>query len=392
MTSHLEPTPGIRWMGVGRSSAADTATAADDAVRSAADGRTPALVVLFVSTAYDLADVARSAQGAVGAGVPVVGCTTSGEIAGTWAGSGHVVALALGGDGLTVRTSVGRLADGAREAGRTAARGLDDVDRPYQVLMLLSDGMAGPRSDIVRGAYGVAGAAVPLIGGCAGDDLGMQATYQLCDGEVRTDSVVGVAIGSEGPIGVGIGHGWQRAGEPLVVTESDGQRIFTLDDEPALDAYLRAAGAPAGAHDDPGLFNLLTLSYPLGLPRPGGEEVRAVLGADAADRSLLCADVPQGTVLSVMEGEAASILVGTRTAAEQVLESLGGAAPVGVVAFDCAARRAILGDDGVDREVAVLAEHLPDVPLAGFYTYGEYARLAGSRGVHNSTLVLLAFA
>ena len=115
-----------------------------------------------------------------------MGCSTSGEIADGWAGSGHVVALALGGEGLTVRTSVGRLADGAREAGRTAARGLEDVDRPHQVLMLLSDGMAGPRSDVVRGAYGVAGAAVPLVGGCAGDDLAMRATYQLCDGEVLT--------------------------------------------------------------------------------------------------------------------------------------------------------------------------------------------------------------
>ncbi len=392
MDLHHEPSSGTRWMGVGRSDAADAAAATDHAVATAAQGRTPALVVLFVSTAYDLADVARAARSAVGDDVPVVGCSTSGEIAGRWAGSGHVVALALGGDGLTVRTSVGRLADGAREAGRTAARGLEDVDRPHQVLMLLSDGMAGPRSDVVRGAYGVAGAAVPLVGGCAGDDLAMRATYQLCDGEVLTDAVVGVAIGSEGPIGVGIGHGWQRTGEPLVVTQSDGQSIHTLDDQPALDAYLRAVGAPAEAHADPALFNLSTMVHPLGLPRPGGEEVRAILGADYVGRSLLCADVPQGTVLSLMHGEAGSILGGTRTAAEQVLESLGGAAPVGVVAFDCAARRAILGEDGIDSEAAILADHLPGVPLGGLYTYGEFGRLAGSRGVHNATLVLLAFA
>ncbi|WP_396134765.1 FIST C-terminal domain-containing protein [Cellulomonas sp. ATA003] len=69
-----------------------------------------------------------------------------------------------------------------------------------------------------------------------------------------------------------------------------------------------------------------------------------------------------------------------------------GAAPVGVIAFDCAGRRAVLGADGLRREMDVLAEHLPGVPLGGFYTYGEYARVAGSRGVHNATLVLLAFA
>jgi hypothetical protein len=132
--------------------------------------------------------------------------------------------------------------------------------------------------------------------------------------------------------------------------------------------------------------------HPLGLPRPGGEEVRAVLGADYGDRSLFCGDVPQGTMIWVMEGDADTVMSGTATACEQALSQLGGQAPAGLIAFDCLARRAILGDERLREELEVIAGHAPGAPLGGFYTYGEIARTSGSRGVHNATLVLLALA
>ena len=381
-----------RWMGVGSSSETDSGAATIQAIESAIGGRPTCLVVIFAAPTHDMQTVARAAQEAVPDEVPVVGCTTSGEISGLQAGSGRLVVVALGGQGLSVRTSVGMLADGPREAGRAAAQCLVGMDRPNQVLMLLSEGLAGHLADVLRGAYGVAVAAIPLVGGCAGDELAMTRTYQLFGGEVLTGAVVGAAIGSEGPIGIGVGHGWRRFGEPVVVTESDGQRIFRFNDEPALDFYLRAVDAAPEVFENDSVWQYTTLWHPFGLPRPGGEEVRAVLGADYNDRSLFCGDVPQGTVIWMMEGDADSVMAGTRTACEQALGSLGGAAPLGIIAFDCAARRAILGDEGIRAEMQAIAEYAPGVPLGGFYTYGEIARSSGSRGVHNATLALLALA
>lgn len=381
-----------RWMDVGSSSQTDSGAATVQAIESAIGGRPTSLVVIFAAPTHDMQAVARAGQQAVSDEVPVIGCTTSGEISGLQAGSGRLVVVALGGQGLSIRTSVGMLADGPREAGRAAARGLVGMDRPNQALMLLSEGLAGDRSEVVRGAYGVAGADVPLVGGCAGDELAMTRTYQLFGGEVLTGAVVGAAIGSEGPIGIGVGHGWRRFGESVVVTESDGQRIFRLNDEPALDFYLRSVNAAPEVFSNDALWQYTTLLHPFGLPRPGGEEVRAVLGADYLDRSLFCGDVPQGTVIWGMEGDADSVMAGTRTACEQALGSLGDATPLGIVAFDCAARRAILGEEGIRAEMQAIARYAPGVPLGGFYTYGEIARNSGSRGVHNATLALLALA
>lgn len=132
------------------------------------------------------------------------------------------------------------------------------------------------------------------------------------------------------------------------------------------------------------------LFHPFGLIRPGGEEVRAVLGVDHDTRSLWCGDVPQGTVITMMRGDAETVMAGTHQAADAALAGLGDTPPLALLAFDCAARRAVLGPDGISTEAAELADRFPGTPVAGFYTYGEYSRTHGARGVHNATLVLLA--
>jgi hypothetical protein len=278
-----------------------------------------------------------------------------------------------------------------REAGAEVARCLAKLEpRPHRTLLLLSDSLAGNQQEIVRGAYDVAGAAVPLVGGCAGDDLAMSGTFVLFGDRVLRDAVIGVALGSQAPLGIGVQHGWRRVGEPMLVTRSAGNRVYTLDDRPALDVYLERLGAPA---TDPAEFTRFALSHPLGLGRRSGEDhVRFVGEADFEDRSLGCiAAVPQGGIAWFMEGDAESVLAATDTACAEALSVLDGATPLGVLAFDCIARRSVLGD-GIACEVARIGDACGGAPVAGFYTYGEIARTRGISGFHNQTLVVLAVA
>ena len=378
-----------RWLRVGTSQESDGAVAAKSAVEAAIAGDSAALVLVFVSPIYDMQQVATSAHAAA-RGAPLIGCSTSGEIGGGVAGSGRIVAVALGGGGFIARTSCGFISDGAEEAGAAAAQGLIGLEAPHRLLILLAEGLAGHHSEMVRGAYGIAGATVKLVGGCAGDDLAMAATWQIHGGEAHQGAVVGAALGSDGPIGVGVGHGWTRSGDPMVVTESDGQRIFRIDDQPALDRYLTQAGVPESEWGDVDAWPHLMLRTPLALPRPSGDDVRAVLSADPADRSLACSDVPFGALVSMMTGDSDTVISGTQRACSEAIAGLGGVPPIGFVAFDCAGRRAILGDDGLVGEMAGIADEVGDVPVGGFYTYGEFARSSGSRGVYSATLVMLA--
>ena len=62
----------------------------------------------------------------------------------------------------------------------------------------------------------------------------------------------------------------------------------------------------------------------------------------------------------------------------------------GVLVFDCVTRRDMLGDVGIRREIDVITERAGGAPVAGLFTYGEFARTRGINGFHHETLVVLA--
>jgi hypothetical protein len=352
------------------------------------------LLVVFSSDRYDLEQLIGAINERSG-GVPLIGCSTAGEIATSGPGDSGVVVVALGGSGLSVATAAATGAsERLREAGAEVASSLKEVGAgpEHRVLLMLTDGLAGDQQEIVRGAYGVAGAGVPLVGGCAGDDLKMKVTAQLYGDRVLHDAVVGAAVASEAPLGIGVRHGWRRVGEPMLVTESSSNRVFVLDGRPALDVYLERLQAPEDARSDPAVFTRFALTHPLGLSRRSAEEqVRFVGEANFEDRSLGCiAEVPQGAMVWLMEGDAESVQAATDDACGEALAALEGRPPLGMLAFDCIARRGVLGDQGIHQEVERIAGHAGGAPVAGFYTYGEIARTHGMSGFHNQTLVVLA--
>lgn len=382
-----------RWAGVARSDSPEVSAAlVRGLVDEATGGRTPTLLLVFASSTLDLPALADAIGAVVPPTVLVAGATTAGEI---WSGGARgngLVVMALGGDGLvaTSRLATGASAD-VRAAGAEVAGALDELgDAEHRVLMILADGLVGDLQELVRGAYDVAGALVPLVGGCAGDDGHMRQTFVISGGRVVTDAVVGVAMGSPAPFGIGIRHGWRRIGDAMLVTGSVGTKVLSIDDEPALDVYLRRLNAPDHVRTDPVAFTEFAMTHPIGMNRRSGEEVRFIAGADFQERSIQCiAQVPQGGVVWIMEGDDSSVLDATREACADALDALDGAQPVAMVAFDCIARRGVLGDAGIGDEVELISAAAAGAAVAGFYTYGEIARTKGTGGFHNQTLVVL---
>jgi hypothetical protein len=352
------------------------------------------LLVVFCSRSDDLPGLVRQIRSRSG-DVPMIGCTTAGEIEQNGPRDGSVVAAAFGGDGFAIGTAAAAGAsEDLRGAGARAARCLPSPeDHPYRAVMLLADGLVSDQEEILRGAYSVLGAGVPLVGGCAADGLKMTRTFQFHGDRVLTDSVVAAGIASTGPIGIGVRHGWRAAGEPMLVTASGPNRIKSLDGRPALDVFFERLGiGPEGARPEelPGLM----LMHPFGLSRHSGEEqVRFLASADLAERSLLSsAQIPQGSLVWLMEGDADAVLEATDAACSESLAALGDVPPLGMLAFDCVARRGVLGDQGIKAEIERLASAVGGIPLAGFYSYAEIARTRGMRSLYNYTLVVLSVA
>jgi hypothetical protein len=219
----------------------------------------------------------------------------------------------------------------------------------------------------------------------------MGRTAQLHGRDVLFGSVVAASVDSDGDFGIGVQHGWRQVGAPMMVSRASAGRVYTLDDEPALDAYLRRLDAPAEAYTDIVAFQHFSMTRPLSVRRRAGAEVRGVNAqANFTDRSLGCGgEIPEGGLTWVMEGDAESVLEATDVACLEALSGIAGP-PIGVIAFDCIARRDVLGETGISDEVARVTRHAGAAAVSGFYTYGEIARKSGINGFHHQTLVVLA--
>jgi hypothetical protein len=382
-----------RWMGVGQSAATDSRTAALAAARAALTGPEPKLLLVFAGIDHEPKALVDAFQ-EVSPGTPVMGCTTHGEIGPGGPADGTVTVAAIGGAGISVRARTAEHVSGRqRDAGAEVAGSAQDLaEYPYRVLVLLTDGQTRDQELVLRGAYGVLGAAVPLFGGASADGWRMTGGYLFGENGVYTDAVMGVTIASEAPLSVAVRHGWDKVGEPMVVTSAGDGRVYTLDDRPALDVYLDRLGAPPEAYTNEEAFKQFALTRPLGVQRRSGVEARNLsTEVDFQGRSIGGGGaIDHGGLTWVMTGDEASILTATEEACQAAIEGLAGTAPVGMLTFSCAALRAVLGDDGIKREGDRIEESAKGAPFAGFYTYGEIARTRGIDGFHNQTLAVLA--
>lgn len=306
-----------RWMGVGRSTSDSSYEAGAAAAQEALEGREAGLLIVFASDHYDL-DQLLGAINDQSRDAPLIGCSTAGEIATSGPGDAGVVVTALGGEGFEIATAAAAdVSSDLRGAGSLVARCLDRIDpQPHQVLLLLTDGLAGDQQEIMRGIYEVTGASVPLVGGCAGDDLKMKATHQFHGRSVMTNAVVAAALGSDAPLGIGVHHGWGAVGEPMIVTKSAGNVVYSLDNRPALDVYLERLSAPDEVHHHAAGFTRFAMTHPLGLRRRSAEpQVRYIGEADFEQRALICiAEVPRGGMVWLMQGDHDSVLAATDAA------------------------------------------------------------------------------
>lgn len=87
----------------------------------------------------------------------------------------------------------------------------------------------------------------------------------------------------------------------MLITRSAGNVVLTIDEEPALDRYLRIHGAPADLADDADAFARFAATHPIGISRRSGDEIRVISSADPADRSITSiGGIPQGVVAHAM--------------------------------------------------------------------------------------------
>jgi hypothetical protein len=354
----------------------------------------PDMLWAFGAISYDQQRLLEGIH-AVSAGIPLIGCTTDGEISSSGLSEESVVVLALACDDIKFHTThATSLSQDSYLAGVNIGQAFKNCKCEY--IQIFSDGLTGNAVKVIDGIQSVLGKSIKIAGGTSGDGGLFIQTYQYYNDQVLTDSIVAVAFEGNFSLGMGSGCGWFPVGTTKQITKSDGNTLYELDGMPALQVYEKFLGRYASQ------LPAVGVEYPLGLlgshDDDEGDEYflcRATMGVDREKKSITFAgDVPQGALVKMTMGNENDVIEAGRKAAEDALAEMKinskDIRAKAIFLYSCMARKIVLGSR-TGEEIAEIRKKVGNnVPIIGFYTYGEYAP-SGKRKqarFHNETVTL----
>lgn len=259
-------------------------------------------------------------------------------------------------------------------------------------VFLLSDGLHVNGSEIVKGINSALDKDVPCTGGLAGDAANFEKTLVGLNAAPSEDQIVAVGFYGESlEVGYGSVGGWDNFGAERLVTRSEGNVLYELDGQSALDLYKMYLGDKAA--ELPGS----ALLFPLGLKFDEDSDtiVRTVLAVDDEANSMTFAgDIPEGCYVRLMKANFDKLIEGANLAAEHTTQKGGDAGDKLALLISCVGRKLILGQR-IDEEVEAVQEVLGDgSTITGFYSYGEISPVVESARceLHNQTMTITTFA
>ena len=377
-------------IGAGLSTAADVAEATASAAQDACErlgGAAPDLAFLFLSPAHlDAAEAAAATATEALAPARVVGCVAQGVVgrareleegpaAAVWAAS-------LPGGRVEPFHATAFETDDAVEV--TGVPDLDDAS----LLALFVDPFTFPPAPLLGGLNADA-PGLPVVGGLAVAGRAPGDTALLLDGEVHAEGAVGAVVGgvSIRPL---VSQGCAPIGRDAVVTSAEGNVVFELAGEPALDRLQAEVASLAPAERALAARGLLA-GIVVDENRPsygrGDYLVRGVLGADRESGAIAIGE-------EVRVGQTLRFHVRDATSADddlrEALGELGGERAAGALLFTCNGRGT--GMFGApDHDARLVTSALGTDAIAGFFCGGEIGPVGARSFLHGFTATMAVF-
>jgi hypothetical protein len=258
-------------------------------------------------------------------------------------------------------------------------------------VFILSDGLNVNGSEIVKGINSTLTSVVTCTGGLAGDAALFSKTIVGLNAAPQEKNIVAVGFyGDSLKVGYGSVGGWDIFGAERLVTRSEGNVLYELDGQSALDLYKRYLGDKAA--ELPGS----ALLFPLGLKFTEDSDtiVRTVLAVDEEKGSMTFAgDLPEGSYVRLMKANFDRLVNGANLAAKHTKVRNNADGNTLALLISCVGRKLVLGQR-VEEEVEAVKEVLGEnATIAGFYSYGEISPLVESAKceLHNQTMTITTF-
>ncbi|WP_412061284.1 FIST signal transduction protein [Rubrivirga sp. IMCC45206] len=366
---------------------ADAIAEALDACAAALGGKTPQAGLLFAGIDHDHQALLDGVEARY-PGVQLVGCTTHGELSSDGFAEDSVVLLLVHSDHVRFRAGVGTdaLAEPRAAARQALAMARDGLGDAPALCLTLPEGLGLDAAAVLDTLGTDLGPDVLVYGGFAADGLRFDRTVQFCNGAVYVGAVPVLLVAGPVRVSTGVASGWEPIGDALRATRVDGLVLHEIDGQSPRDVWVRYLGSA----DLLGTRGVLAV-YPDAAEGAPSEEFYLCTPSHFQDDGSLATlnPVVEGARIRFTDPERGRVLSGAGSSAEQAARAFPGGAPDLALVFSCAARHAVLGTR-VGLELGELQERLPaDVPVLGFYTYGEICPLPASPQPfhHNCTFV-----
>ncbi|MFV8364351.1 FIST signal transduction protein [Flavobacterium sp. ZT3P35] len=254
-------------------------------------------------------------------------------------------------------------------------------------LFVLSEGSFVNGSSLIAGLESNLLSGLSITGGMCGDDARFEKTLASYQEDPKEGEVVLIGFyGSTLEISYASYGGWIPFGPERVITKAEGNILYEIDGQPALDLYKKYLG------DKSIELPQASLLYPLNVTPHGKKEpvVRTILNIDNDAQSMILAgDAPVNSRVQLMMASVDGIAQGAFSAAKYGIKNRT-TAPELALLVSCIGRKLVM-NQRVEEEIEHVREVIGlQVPIAGFYSYGEMAPFNGETAceLHNQTMTL----
>lgn len=356
--------------------------------QSMAGGFKPTLAIVFISVKQDSEAVCNILHKE---GIQIFGSTTSGEFISPEISEGGIVIMLQDMNPdyfklLLLETGEQTTLENAKQIGLAGKNTFTNA-----AFLIASGWLTQDGENIVEGITEGFGAGVTIFGGMAGDDLALDGPFVFTNEQSSSKGLLALIIDEDKIQINGIATcGWKPIGTTKTITKSEGNIVYTIDNKPALDMIVKYLGVDYDFDSGKEIVTQLGALYPLQMEREGVAPVmRTAMFANRNDRSLICAgNIPQGSKVKFS-------LPPDFDAIEQVVEECKQLKTEqqpeadALIMFSCISRHLSFGV--LIKEEIEQIQQLWDVPLAGFFSYGEFGRSkSGKHEFHNNTCCVVA--
>ena len=250
----------------------------------------------------------------------------------------------------------------------SVAEAFSGIDCMNKTCFVFVDGLSSRIAALVEGLFNNLGLMPHYIGGGAGS-LSFVPKPCLFTNEGLIGGAGTIAV-SDIPAGIGVAHGWHPISSSIKVTESQGNRVISLNWEPALKIYKQAISDHSDHRFENTAFFDIAKAYPLGIAKLDAEMIVRDPIMTEGDHIICVGEVPEGSYIYILNGDIESLIKGAESARNTAWQNVRNKDTGKTLFFIDCISRILFMEDSFHRELSTVSQ---GQSMFGALTLGEIA-------------------